>query len=55
MEASSWLADMQRQNEITASGDAVLRFPAFAVRCHEAEVADVRVRALRLRGWDGRR
>lgn len=55
MQVSSWLADMRRQNEITACGDAVLRFPAFAVRWHPAEVADVHVRALRQRGWNGRR
>ncbi len=39
MEAHAWWADMQRDNEFTASGYRVLRFPAFAVRDYPEEVA----------------
>jgi hypothetical protein len=39
MDAQAWWADMQRDNELTAGGYRVLRFPAFAVRDHPDVVA----------------
>ncbi|MFG2053985.1 DUF559 domain-containing protein [Micromonospora sp. NPDC048930] len=49
---TAW-ADMQRQNELWANGDPVLRFPAWAVR-HDAERVLAQLRAtLRSAGWPG--
>ncbi len=48
MEAAAWWADMRRDNELTASGYRVLRFPAFAVRDEPGLVAGQIAAALRL-------
>lgn len=47
---TAW-ADMQRQNDIWISGDRVLRFPAWAIRTHPADVSAQLRRALRAAGW----
>ncbi len=39
MDARTWWADMQRDNELTIDGYRVLRFPAFVVRDSPAVVA----------------
>ena len=44
MEALAWWADMQRDNDLTVSGQRVLRFPAFAVR-DNPEVVAAQIRA----------
>ena len=38
--------DMERANELVLGGRTVLRFAAFAVRAHPAQVADQLARAL---------
>lgn len=48
MDAATWWKDMRRDNEFTASGYRVLRFPAFAVRCQPDDVARQIREALRL-------
>jgi len=50
MDAAAWWADMRRDNELTASGLRVLRFPAFAVRDQPEVVAAQIAAALRLGG-----
>lgn len=50
MDAASWWADMRRDNELTAQGFRVLRFPAFAVRDQPEVVAAQIAAALRLGG-----
>ncbi|MFC0028107.1 endonuclease domain-containing protein [Micromonospora chaiyaphumensis] len=51
MEVRHWVADMQRQNDVWTSGDRILRFPAWLVRTHPAEVAESLRRALLAAGW----
>jgi very-short-patch-repair endonuclease len=46
-------ADMRRQNDVWISGDRVLRFPAWAVRCDPRGVAAQVRAALRAAGWTG--
>jgi len=48
MDGAAWWNDMQRDNALTVSGYRVLRFPAFAVRSHPADVARQIQDALRL-------
>jgi hypothetical protein len=48
MDAATWWADMRRDNNLTASGFRVLRFPAFALRDHPEVVAAQLADALRL-------
>ena len=48
MDAATWWKDMWRDNEFTASGYRVLRFPAFAIRCQPDDVARQIREALRL-------
>jgi hypothetical protein len=48
--AASW-ADMRRQNDIWIAGDRVLRFPAWLVRRHPAEVFAQVCTALSAAGW----
>jgi uncharacterized protein DUF559 len=48
MEAAAWWADMRRDNELTASGYRVLRFPAFVVRDEPGLVAGQIAAALRI-------
>jgi very-short-patch-repair endonuclease len=50
MDAAQWWADMRRDNELTAHGYRVLRFPAFAVRDQPEIVAAQMAAALRLGG-----
>jgi Protein of unknown function (DUF559) len=50
MEAAAWWADMRRDNGLTLSGYRVLRFPAFAVRDHQEDVAAQIADALGLAG-----
>lgn len=49
---TAW-ADMQRQNDLWAAGDRVLRFPAWAVREDPARVIAQLRAALRSAGWLG--
>jgi hypothetical protein len=51
MDAGTWWADMQRQNELVVSGDRVLRFPSFAIRDCQVEVARQIAAALHQGGW----
>jgi hypothetical protein len=51
MDASAWWADMDRQNELVVSGDRVLRFPSFAIRESQVEVARQIAAALHQGGW----
>ena len=54
-EATTWIDDAWRQNDVVASGRVVLRFPQVAVRVDPARVvAQVRAVLLR-RGWRPRR
>ncbi len=39
MDAAQYWADMERDNDLTAGGYRVLRFPAFIVRYHPGYVA----------------
>ena len=48
MDAATWWKDMRRDNEFTAIGYRVLRFPAFAIRCQPDDVARQIREALRL-------
>ena len=48
MEATAWWADMRRDNEFTAGGWRVLRFPAFVLREHPELVAAQVMAALAL-------
>lgn len=50
MDAIAWWDDMRRDNEFTVNGYRVLRFPAFAVRCHPEAVASQVQAALRRGG-----
>jgi very-short-patch-repair endonuclease len=50
-EASAQWADMRRQNDMWVAGDRVLRFPAWVVRRHPAEVANQVRAALEAAGW----
>ncbi|MEV1145633.1 DUF559 domain-containing protein [Micromonospora sp. NPDC049799] len=50
--AHAW-ADMRRQNALWMEGDRVLRFPAWALRHHPAEVVTQVRAALRAAGWPG--
>lgn len=49
---TAWV-DMQRQNDLWASGDRVLRFPAWAIRHNPETVATQLRAALRAAGWPG--
>ncbi|WP_116511097.1 DUF559 domain-containing protein [Micromonospora sp. B006] len=49
---TAW-ADMQRQNDVWATGDRVLRFPAWAVRNDPTRVITQLRAALRSAGWPG--
>ncbi|MEU9510455.1 DUF559 domain-containing protein [Micromonospora sp. NPDC048170] len=49
---TAW-ADMRRQNALWVEGDRVLRFPAWALRAHPAEVLAQLHAALRAAGWPG--
>ena len=51
VESRAWWADMKRQNDLWISGDRVLRFPAWVVRRHPAEVAEQVRAALEAAGW----
>ncbi|MBL6276727.1 DUF559 domain-containing protein [Micromonospora fiedleri] len=48
--ATAW-ADMRRQNDLWRSGDRVLRFPAWAIRHHPADVIAQLRAALLAAGW----
>jgi hypothetical protein len=50
-DASTWWADMRRQNELWIAGDRVLRFPAWLVRKRPAQVANQLRAALTAAGW----
>jgi very-short-patch-repair endonuclease len=50
-DASSRWADMKRQNDLWVAGDRVLRFPAWVVRRHPAQVVDQVREALTAAGW----
>jgi len=39
MEATAWWADMRRGNDLTPSGEWMLRFPAFVARAEPGVVA----------------
>lgn len=53
-EVITWWADFNRDNALELAHDArLLRFPAYAVRHCQDEVAKVVERALRLGGWTG--
>lgn len=45
MDVGGWSADLQRLNDHAAAGEALLRFPAFAVREQQKEVATAIARA----------
>lgn len=47
---TAW-ADMRRQNDVWVTGDRVLRFPAWALRSHPAEVIAQLTAALHAAGW----
>jgi very-short-patch-repair endonuclease len=51
VESRARWADMRRQNDLWISGDRVLRFPAWVVRRHPAEVAEQVRAALEAAGW----
>ncbi|MEH0829470.1 MULTISPECIES: endonuclease domain-containing protein [unclassified Micromonospora] len=51
MDVRHWAADMARQNDVWASGDRILRFPAWLVRARPDEVAATLRRALTAAGW----
>jgi hypothetical protein len=51
MDARHWAADMLRQNQVWISGDRILRFPAWLIRTHPAQVADQLREALHAGGW----
>ncbi|GGM27433.1 endonuclease domain-containing protein [Micromonospora yangpuensis] len=51
MDVRHWAEDMQRQNDIWATGDRILRFPAWLVRVRPDEVAETLRRALVAAGW----
>ncbi|MEU4716013.1 hypothetical protein AB0F73_20505 [Micromonospora purpureochromogenes] len=51
MDVRHWAADMARQNDVWASGDRILRFPAWLVRARPDEVAATLHRALTAAGW----
>lgn len=53
MEARTWWADMDRDNQLTIAGERVLRYPSFAVREQGQRVADQIAAALRCAGWPG--
>jgi len=50
MDARTWWADMQRDNDLTIDGYRVLRFPAFVVRDNPEAVAGQIAQALRQAG-----
>jgi very-short-patch-repair endonuclease len=51
LDPAQWWADMARQNGIWVRGDRILRFPAWAVRHREDEVAAQVRAALDAAGW----
>jgi very-short-patch-repair endonuclease len=51
LEPQARWADMKRQNDLWVAGDRVLRFPAWVVRRHPAEVAEQVRAALEAAGW----
>lgn len=53
MDARTWWADMDRDNELTIVGERVLRFPSFALREQPERVAHQIAAALRSAGWPG--
>lgn len=53
MEAAQWWSDMWRDNELHVGGDTVLRYPSFAVRENEEQVAEQVRQMLRRLGWRG--
>ncbi len=53
MDVEAWWADLRRLNDHTIAGEALLRFPAFALREQPERVAGVMARALAARGWAG--
>ena len=53
MEAETWWADMERDNELTIAGERVLRYPTFVVREQPETVARQIIAALRAAGWPG--
>jgi very-short-patch-repair endonuclease len=53
MDVRHWAADMVRQNEVWIAGDRILRFPAWLLRTHPADVAAQLHAALRAAGYRG--
>lgn len=53
MEASTWWADLSRQNKVVAGGEVVLRYPAYLLRSSPEKVAAEIAGVLRARGWQG--
>jgi hypothetical protein len=51
MDPVQWVADLDRQNELTLGSRTVLRYPLWALRHHHAHVADQLRRALTAAGW----
>jgi hypothetical protein len=51
MDVRQWAADMRRQNQVWIAGDRILRFPAWLVRAHPADVAAQVRAALVAAGW----
>jgi hypothetical protein len=51
MDATSWWADMQRQNDMWTPGTRVLRFPAWAIRNEPDKVIAILRQALIEAGW----
>jgi hypothetical protein len=51
LDVDQWWADTSRQNDLWVAGDRVLRFPAWVVRRHPAEVAAQIRAALIAAGW----
>jgi very-short-patch-repair endonuclease len=51
MDVQQWWADMRRHNDLWIAGDRQLRFPAWLVREHSAEVATQIRAALLAAGW----
>jgi very-short-patch-repair endonuclease len=51
LEVRAWWADMRRQNDLWIRGDRVLRFPAWLLARHPADVAAQIRAALQAAGW----
>jgi very-short-patch-repair endonuclease len=51
METDHWWSDMRRHNALSVRGEVLLRFPAWLVRDHPAEVAATLRDALLSAGW----